>query len=106
MCASVKVKGLQDAVDFAMGASGEHEGMGAPHTHPPSHQPQCPGQSSVAQRGNFDTITTGYHDDGRKQRDRDGHEPHLESCGEDSENCRKPADERESLCGTHSITTV
>lgn len=94
MRVSVKVKGLQDAVNFAVGAFGEHEGVGAPYTHPPSHQPQSPGQSSMAQRGNFDTVMTGYHDDGRKQRNRNDHEPHFKRCEEDSKNCWKAADER------------
>lgn len=83
MRVGVKVKGLQDAVDVAVGAFGEHEGVSAPYTHPPSHQPQRPGQSSMAQRRHFDTITTGYHDDGRKQRDRNDHEPHVTRCEED-----------------------
>lgn len=87
VCVSVEVKGLQDAVDFAMGAIGEHVGVGASHTHFPSHQPQCPGQSSMAQRCKFDTITTGRHDDGGKQRDRHDHEPHFKRCEEDGKNC-------------------
>lgn len=62
-----------------MGAFGEHKGVRAPYTHSPSHQPQCPGQSSMAQRGNFATITARYHDDSRKQRDRNSNQPHLNS---------------------------
>lgn len=83
MCVSVKVKGLKDTVNFAVGAFGEHKGVGVPHTHSPSHQLQCPGQSSMAQHSNFDTITNGNHDDGRKQWDRNDREPHFENCGED-----------------------
>lgn len=83
MCVRVKVKGLQDAVGFAVGALGEHEGVGASHAHFPSRQPQCPGHSSTAQRGDFDAVTAGRHDDDGKQRDRNEHEPHLRSCEED-----------------------
>lgn len=80
MCVSVEVKGRQDALSFAVGAFREHKGVGAPHTHFPSHQSQRPGQSSMAQSGDFNTITTGYHDDGRKKWDGGNHEPHYESC--------------------------
>lgn len=76
MRVSVQIKRLQDALSFAMGARGEHVGMGAFHAHFPPQQPQHPGQSSAAQCCHFDTIPTGCHDDGRKQRETNGHEPH------------------------------
>lgn len=77
MCVGVEVIGLQDAVSLAMGASGEDEGVGALHGHSPSQQPQSPGKGSVAQRGNFDSITPGHHEDGGKQRGGDNQEPHF-----------------------------
>ena len=97
VCVSIKVKGLQDAVSFAMGASGEHEGVSAPHTRCSSHQPQCPGQSSMAQRGNSDTTAAGYHHDGRKQRDRKNHEPHFKICEEDRKPQKSVDDRKEEM---------
>lgn len=97
MRVSIKVKGLQDAVSFSMGAFGEDEGVGAPHTHCSSHQPQSPGQSSMVQRGNFDTITAGYHHDGRKQRDRNDHEPHFKISEEERKTQKSVDDRKEEL---------
>lgn len=79
VCVRIEVKALQDAVNFAMSASEQHKGVGALYTHPPSHQPQCPGQSLMAQCGNFDTVTTQCHEDGRKQWERNSNQPHLNS---------------------------
>lgn len=80
MCVGIKVKGLQDTVSFAMGTSGEHIRMGAPHTHFPVQQyPKCPGQSLTTQSGDLSTVAN----DGGKKRDGNCHEPHVKSCEED-----------------------
>lgn len=95
MCAGIEVKGLQDAVYFAVGAVGEDVGVGASHAHFPSQQTPHPGQSSMAQGGNSAAVEGGGHDDGREQRDGKSHEPHLRSWeGEDDE---KLASARENV---------
>lgn len=81
MCAGVEVKGLQDAVYFAVGAVGEDVGVGAPHARFASQQTPQPGQSSTAQGGDFDAVESGGHHDGREQRDGKSHQPHLRSWG-------------------------
>lgn len=81
MCVGVQLKGLQDAVGLAVGALGEHEGVGALCTRSPSQQPQRPGQSPVAQGGHFDAAASAHHEDGGKQRDAGDHQPHFRSCG-------------------------
>lgn len=85
MCLSIKVKGLQDTVNFAVGAIREHKGVCALDTRSPSHQPQCPGQCSMAQDRNFTTIMAGHHEDGGKQWHQKSNQPHVISC------CKKPS---------------
>lgn len=77
MRAVVKVKGLQDADHFAVGAVGEDVGVGAPHAHFPSRQPLQPGQESAAQSRNLGAVDGGGHEDGGEQRDGNGHQPHV-----------------------------
>lgn len=79
MPAAIEVKGLQDAVHFAVGAVGEDVGVGASNAHFPSQQTPHPGQSSMAQGGDFDAVESGGHDDGGEQRDGKSREPHLRS---------------------------
>lgn len=85
MCLSIKVKGLQDAVTFAMGAIREHKDVCALNTRSPSHQPQSPGQCLMAQDRNFTTIMAGHHEDGGKQWHQKSNQPHVVSC------CKKPS---------------
>lgn len=77
MCAVVKVKGLQDTEYFAVGAVGEDVGVGAPHTHLPCRQPPQPRHESAAQSCDIDAVDSGGHEDGREQRDGNGHQPHV-----------------------------
>lgn len=85
MCLSIKVKGLQDTVTFAMGAIREHKDVCALDTRLPSHQPQSPGQCLMAQDRNYTTIMAGHHEDGGKQWHQKSNQPHVVSC------CKKPS---------------
>lgn len=75
--AVVKVKGLQHADHFAVGAIGEDVGVGAPHAHFPSRQPPQPGQKSAAQSRDLGAVDGGGHEDSGEQRDGNGHQPHV-----------------------------
>ena len=76
VCLGVEVKGLQDAVCPAMGALGEHEGVGPPGARRPPRPPQHPVQSPPP-RGQ-DPPLTGQQGQQAQQGDGEREQPHLE----------------------------